>query len=161
VKMLPVGTTRDGRGSRRALLALALMVWLAAWGARQTRGAPAEAGDAAYLPLISRPAAVATTGSPALGIGFISSAEELADEQQYANAVWAGASWNRWPLYWSGVETAEGVFYWDRVDTAVRGRRRSRPAEQRHPDGHALLLPHGSLRAGSRKAPVERPTGAA
>jgi hypothetical protein len=119
--MLPVGTTRDGRGSRRALLALALMVWLAAWGARQTRGAPAEAGDAAYLPLISRPAAVATTGSPALGIGFISSAEELADEQQYANALWAGASWNRWPLYWSGVETAEGQFFWERVDTVVRG----------------------------------------
>lgn len=111
----------NGRGGRRAPVALALILWLVAWGAQQTRGAPAEVANGTYLPLISRTLPVAAAGYPALGIGFISSAEEVADAQQYANALWAGASWNRWPLYWSGVETAEGLFSWERVDAVVQG----------------------------------------
>jgi hypothetical protein len=125
---MPVGTANDGRGSRLALIVLGTVLLSVAWGVAQSRGAQEDSQPRRAMSeqeVLEDPMEAfvpsAETAGPLLGIGFISSAEDPASAQQYANAVWAGASWNRWPLYWSGVETAEGVFYWDRVDVAVKG----------------------------------------
>jgi hypothetical protein len=58
---------------------------------------------------------------PAYGVNFITSVEAPADEQQYQNGLSTGAGWNRWPIYWYGIEQSEGVFVWEALDTAVQG----------------------------------------
>lgn len=56
---------------------------------------------------------------PLYGIDFISSAEAQADTQQFANAHATGATWDRWPLYWTGVELSPGVYSWSHVDATI------------------------------------------
>lgn len=56
---------------------------------------------------------------PLYGVNFISSAEDLADEQQYQNGLATGAAWNRWPLYWPAIETAQGQYDWSTQDAAA------------------------------------------
>lgn len=53
------------------------------------------------------------------GVNFISSAETPATSGQFANAAQTGATWDRWPLYWQGVEQSPGNFDWSRVDEAI------------------------------------------
>ncbi|MCO5195003.1 MAG: hypothetical protein M9930_17220 [Anaerolineae bacterium] len=65
-----------------------------------------------------RPGAVEMVG-PLYGIDFISSAEAQADPQQFANAHATGATWDRWPLYWTGVELSPGSYSWTNVDATV------------------------------------------
>lgn len=67
---------------------------------------------------LARPQLTETVG-PAYGIDFISSAENPADDLQYANALATGASWNRWPLYWQAVETSADNFDWSVHDPVV------------------------------------------
>jgi len=43
-----------------------------------------------------------------------------ADAARFDRARQLGARWDRWPLYWSGVETSPGVYQWASVDTALR-----------------------------------------
>ncbi|RMG99952.1 MAG: hypothetical protein D6706_04680 [Chloroflexi bacterium] len=66
--------------------------------------------------------ALLTDTIPAYGVNFISSAESQgADEQQYANGLATGATWNRWPMYWDRIEQSDGVFSWAFQDAAVMG----------------------------------------
>jgi hypothetical protein len=60
-------------------------------------------------------------GVPLYGVNFISSAELLADAEQYANGLATGAQWNRWPVYWFNIEQSPGNFDWSRQDAAVQG----------------------------------------
>lgn len=55
-----------------------------------------------------------------LGLTFISSAQQPADEARYQLALRTGAGWNRWPLYWHEVERAPGSFVWDAYDAVIR-----------------------------------------
>lgn len=59
--------------------------------------------------------------SPAYGVNFISWAKGLTpvSGQRYANAHATGASWNRWPMYWTNIEQSEGSFSWAYQDVAV------------------------------------------
>jgi hypothetical protein len=57
---------------------------------------------------------------PMFGVNFISSAEEPADEQRYANARSTGATWNRWPIYWHTVEAVAGNFNWSSQDANIK-----------------------------------------
>ncbi|NDJ63216.1 MAG: hypothetical protein GYB67_19000 [Chloroflexi bacterium] len=54
-----------------------------------------------------------------LGITFINSADHPADDERYRRALLLGAGWNRWPLYWSSVESAPGVYTWGENDRVV------------------------------------------
>jgi hypothetical protein len=54
------------------------------------------------------------------GLVFITSAEWPADPDRFDRARRLGARWDRWPLYWSGVEISPGVYRWASVDTALR-----------------------------------------
>ncbi len=58
--------------------------------------------------------------SPRLGINHISGVEEDTSDERYQKALELGAGWNRWPLYWSRVETAPGEFEWSGYDRLVR-----------------------------------------
>ncbi|MDX1616515.1 MAG: hypothetical protein R3300_19550 [Candidatus Promineifilaceae bacterium] len=59
-----------------------------------------------YFPIIG--SALPDGPTISFGLNFISSAEEPADEQRYAKALSTGATWNRWPLYWSRIEADPG-----------------------------------------------------
>lgn len=73
--------------------------------------------------LIIAPRAHAQSGgyvrSPYLGITFISSAEQPANETRYRNALLLGAGWNRYPFYWNFVERQAGAFDWRALDRVV------------------------------------------
>lgn len=83
----------------------------------------------------ARPAAGAVTPLPAVppdgrfGIVHISYADGGSPLRQTSPAVWygqaveAGARWNRWALYWTDVERAEGQFDYSRVWATVRADR--------------------------------------
>lgn len=79
----------------------------------------ARAPARAAAPILA--AAVEEGGVPIYGVNFISSAELLADAQQYANGLATGAQWNRWPIYWFNIEQSPGYFDWSRQDAAVAG----------------------------------------
>lgn len=55
-----------------------------------------------------------------LGITFINSAEDAADDARYANALSLGVGWNRFPFYWQNIEIRPNVFDWSAHDEAVR-----------------------------------------
>lgn len=57
--------------------------------------------------------------SPYLGITFISSAEQPANETRYRNALLLGAGWNRYPFYWDHVEATAGNYDWHALDRVV------------------------------------------
>ncbi len=80
---------------------------------------PANDTVTVYFPFI--PAEQDNAVELQYGIVFISSAEGLADEQQYQNALSLDPAWNRWPLYWFYVETSPGVFNWTTQDAAIQG----------------------------------------
>ncbi|MCK6630721.1 MAG: hypothetical protein L6R45_36845, partial [Anaerolineae bacterium] len=51
------------------------------------------------------PAVIETApGNPRFGLAFISAPDHLADEARYSGALAAGATWDRWPLYWHWVD---------------------------------------------------------
>ncbi len=54
-----------------------------------------------------------------LGITFISSAEQPADDTRYRRALLLGTGWNRYPLYWNRVETAPGSYNWGDYDRVI------------------------------------------
>ncbi len=77
-----------------------------------------------YLPLVQKnyagpPAPPAPTLTTRFGIAFVNSAESPASEARYRAALNTGAGVDRWPLYWSDVESSAGNFVWNRVDQAV------------------------------------------
>ncbi|MCP5093979.1 MAG: hypothetical protein GY943_00345, partial [Chloroflexi bacterium] len=61
--------------------------------------------------------------SPTYGINFVSYASgSPMSSTRYENGRSTGATWNRWPMYWNGIEqTSETppVFHWAFQDTAV------------------------------------------
>jgi hypothetical protein len=59
--------------------------------------------------------------SPRLGVTFINSADHPITDQRYKQALFLGAGWNRWPLYWDRVETSPGGFNWGAYDALVSG----------------------------------------
>lgn len=119
----------EKKESKRNWLLLLLALLVLAWSVQQAASAdeedpgiarPAVAEDAVAVgPAQLAPAAATSTG-PEYGVAFMSSAEEPADSQQYANALATGATWNRWPIYWFYVEQAEGEFRWAAQDAVVR-----------------------------------------
>ena len=42
-------------------------------------------------------------------------------DQRYQQAVFLGAGWNRWPLYWDRVERSPGQYDWAAYDQLVTG----------------------------------------
>ncbi len=72
-----------------------------------------------YLPLVARQEPPGPSGVD-FGLVFITSAEYPADAARFERARSVGARWDRWPLYWSGVERAPGQFQWGHVDSALR-----------------------------------------
>ena len=54
-----------------------------------------------------------------LGMCFVSSAEDRADDGRYSRALSGGAQWNRYPLYWQSIETSSGQYNYSSQDTAV------------------------------------------
>lgn len=75
-----------------------------------------------YLPFVARQSLTPTPEGPGpdFGLVFITSAEWPADAARFDRARQLGARWDRWPLYWSGVEVAPGVYQWSHVDAALR-----------------------------------------
>lgn len=59
--------------------------------------------------------------SPRLGVTFINSADHPITDQRYKQALFLGAGWNRWPLYWDRIETSPGGFNWSGYDALVSG----------------------------------------
>jgi hypothetical protein len=122
----------DSYQAKRSSLLLAMaMIFLLVGVGRATGSRPAVlaesqagtvTGDAAtvYLPSIRKSPPPAAPG-PIYGVNFITSAEDPANAQQYQNGLGAGATWNRWPIYWFFVEQSPGQYSWARQDAAVQG----------------------------------------
>ena len=100
----------------------------ATWGAGRVSGARGSSGarwvgggGVAEMPASPAQFLPATTDStgPLYGVNFMSSAEDPADDQQYANALSTGARWNRWPLYWYNIEQNPGQFNWSAQDATI------------------------------------------
>lgn len=62
-----------------------------------------------YLPLVARQGSEAPPRVD-FGLVFITSAGWPADPDRFDRARRLGARWDRWPLYWSGVEISPGVY---------------------------------------------------
>ena len=76
-----------------------------------------------FLPIIQNNHAAPFSSTTRFGAAFITSAEAPADEARLQRALDAGASVDRWPLYWQAVEQTPGEFVWSDplhdVDRAV------------------------------------------
>jgi hypothetical protein len=59
--------------------------------------------------------------APRLGITFINSTDAPIKADRYQQALFLGAGWNRWPLYWDRVEYAPAQFNWSAYDALVTG----------------------------------------
>ena len=94
------------------IICLALIGWLEAETA--VTAAPHDVAD-------QRTAAAIPSSQPAYGVNFISWAKGLepVSQTRYDNGLATGATWNRWPLYWNDIETANNVFSWAFQDVAV------------------------------------------
>jgi hypothetical protein len=101
------------------LVSLAMSTVWASGRSGDLSTSPAEEMNAAHFPVVMNQRPV--SAAPVYGINFISEAEHLADEQQYANAVSTGAAWNRFPLYWFFIEQSPNSFNWSNQDAAVAG----------------------------------------
>lgn len=55
------------------------------------------------------------------GIAHVSYPAGPRSVARYAAAAQAGASWDRWALYWTNVETSQGNYNWASVDANVDG----------------------------------------
>jgi hypothetical protein len=75
-----------------------------------------------FLPLIYAPPAAPLTPTQ-FGLAFISSAEAGSIETRYQRAAAVRATVNRWPFYWSRIETdavnQPGVFSWSAQDATT------------------------------------------
>ncbi len=100
-----------------------LILSVAALASAATHSGPA--GSLAGEGIAYEPRQAGSSTSPLYGIVFISSAEDRAPgsgrtpesiAQQYQNGLSTGASWNRWPLYWSNIEQSPGQFNWSTQD---------------------------------------------
>lgn len=71
----------------------------------------------------SQPTILITQTNPAYGLNRISNSElSSVPEAHYQNGLSTGATWDRWPMYWSRIEFPNpGEFHWDYQDTAVKG----------------------------------------
>lgn len=58
--------------------------------------------------------------SPRLGIAHIGTPGDANHPERYQNALALGAGWNRFPIYWSMIETRPEVFEWEMFDTLVQ-----------------------------------------
>lgn len=65
------------------------------------------------------PGSLAQAQQIVYGVNFMSSAEELADQQRYNNGKATGITWNRFPLYWHLIEESENNFNYSRHDTLI------------------------------------------
>jgi hypothetical protein len=54
-----------------------------------------------------------------LGIVHISAPSDPIVEQRYRNALFLGAGWNRWPLYWDSIDQGDGNYNWAGYDQLV------------------------------------------
>src|SRR5438093_294889 len=76
-----------------------------------------------FLPLLHNPSPLGPLGSTQFGFAFISSAEDGPAEIRYQRAAAVRATINRWPFYWSRIETdalnQPGVFDWAAQDTTT------------------------------------------
>ncbi len=63
--------------------------------------------------------AQALTPNPALGLCFVTSAEDHAGAERLERAVASGAAWNRFPFYWQNIETSPGQYNFTAQDQAV------------------------------------------
>ncbi|MDJ0752655.1 MAG: hypothetical protein QNJ45_03995 [Ardenticatenaceae bacterium] len=103
------------RGSFLAGLALLISVFLLNQGSTvQSQALPSNF----YLPIGAQNPA--NEGAIAYGVNFMNSVDHPADAQMFANGKLTGAVWNRWPLYWSRIETGNGVFDWSAHDPIVQ-----------------------------------------
>ena len=57
--------------------------------------------------------------SAQLGLVHISAPSDPIVDQRYRNALFLGAGWNRWPLYWDSVTSADGNYNWASYDALV------------------------------------------
>ncbi len=57
--------------------------------------------------------------STRFGINHISGPETDTPAERYQKALELGAGWNRWPLYWNRVETAQGEWDWSDYDRLI------------------------------------------
>lgn len=73
------------------------------------------------LPTSPAPSGDEYLRSPRLGITFINSADHPISDQRYKQALFLGAGWTRWPLYWDRLETSPGGFNWGAYDQLVSG----------------------------------------
>lgn len=60
-----------------------------------------------------------SAGQISYGVNFINSVDHPADSQQFSHGASTGAGWNRWPLYWSRIETSAGHYDWSQHDAVV------------------------------------------
>ncbi|MBN1315920.1 MAG: hypothetical protein JXA42_10645, partial [Anaerolineales bacterium] len=72
-----------------------------------------------YFPLVFKEEPIDYDRPLEYGLNFISSAEAPSNNDRYNKAISAGATWNRWPLYWQKVEKSDGVFNWSYADSVV------------------------------------------
>ena len=93
--------------------------WAAPSPSGDRQGSPQSPSFRVYLPFVARQGPEAPRGVD-FGLVFITSVEWPADAARFDRARQLGARWDRWPLYWSGVETSPGVYQWASVDTALR-----------------------------------------
>lgn len=64
-------------------------------------------------------AQAALAPNPALGLCFVTSAEDHAGQERLDRAVAGGAAWNRFPFYWQNIETSSGQYNYSAQDQAV------------------------------------------
>ncbi len=55
------------------------------------------------------------------GINFISSAQHQANRSRFKAGIGAGATWDRFAIYWSEIEQEPDQYVWDPYDEAVSG----------------------------------------
>jgi hypothetical protein len=89
------------------LAALLAILWFAAVPAPIVQSGQPELDTAANTPSFT------------YGVNFINSVDHPATAQQFAHGTATGASWNRWPLYWSRIETSPGLYDWAAHDAVV------------------------------------------
>ncbi len=83
--------------------------------------AQAQSGTTLFLPTLALPSEAPNVQPTPLewGINFINSVDHPATAEEFAAGASTGAGWNRWPLYWHRIETAEGTFDWADHDNVV------------------------------------------
>ncbi len=101
---------------------LSLAVLLLVGGGSGSTAARAQGASVHYFPFVSRaPLPPAASPPTQYGVNFINSVDHPADTQMFAAGRSTGATWNRWPLYWSRIEKSPGSFDWADHDRIVQG----------------------------------------